>query len=404
MFRLKKDFLITVLTVLVPLVMQFFYVRYISYNVDKIDYGNFILLQTLITALSYVFLQIPSQAYDRFYNTTKNKLYFANEFRSLLIIINIISLFIIICYGYFMDKFSYDILLILFFYFVLLNNYSFNQKIFLLNLERKKYFYIKFFEGIAKFVIPVIFYIYEHTLFSFLLGFTVGYTIAFSILHLFMKDYKFYFVFNFNNLKKYFLFAYPFLFISIYSWGIAFSDRYFIEFLSTTENLAIYALLAQVAGFGQIIGQIYTIYVSPKILKQFEEDREQSLIMLKKYLTLLFLIFVFLGIIAFLIPVELYSLLLEPTLIEQSYFFYTFIILLAGIFITIFQTALGMYLNLFKKLGVLSYIYLLAFIINIYGNFYIKEYGILAAAVSTLIAYITILIGQLIYLKLRLLK
>ena len=43
-----------------------------SYNVEKEIYGNFVLLQTIIVALAYIFIQIPSQAYDRFYNTTKN--------------------------------------------------------------------------------------------------------------------------------------------------------------------------------------------------------------------------------------------------------------------------------------------------------------------------------------------
>ena len=72
--KIDKNLTITFLTVVIPVLMQFIYIRYISYNVEKEIYGNFVLLQTIIVALSYIFIQIPSQAYDRFYNTTKNKI------------------------------------------------------------------------------------------------------------------------------------------------------------------------------------------------------------------------------------------------------------------------------------------------------------------------------------------
>ena len=62
-----------------------------------------------------------------------------------------------------------------------------------------------------------------------------------------------------------------------------------------------------------------------------------------------------------------------------------------------------MYLNLFKKLNILSYIYLIAFIVNIIGNLFIKDYGIIAAAISTLISYLVIIGLQMIYIS-KLLK
>ena len=147
---INRPLLITMITVAVSTMLQFIYIRYVSYNVDREIYGNFVLLQTLVVALSYIFLQIPAQAYDRFYNQAKDKIAYINEFRTLLILVNIISIFIIVLYGYFIDKFSFEILAILFVYFALLNNYNFNQKIFLLNLERKKYFYLKSIASIRK--------------------------------------------------------------------------------------------------------------------------------------------------------------------------------------------------------------------------------------------------------------
>ena len=395
----NKNFIITILTVAIPMIFQFIYIRYVSYNVDKEVYGNFILLQTLIVALSYIFLQIPSQAYDRFYNEVKDKVSFVNEFRTLLIIVNILSIIIISIYGYIMQKFSFEVLALVFLYFLLLNNYSFNQKVFLLNLERKKYFYLKVFEAIAKFIMPIGFYFYFQTLEAFLGGLVFGYFISFLILTKFMKNYPFKININWYNYKKYFLFAYPIIFVSIFSWGISFSDRYFIEFLSGTKDVAIYAILAQVAGIGQIVAQIYSMYVNPKVLKLYEEDKQKGLNYLNSMLKKLAFVFIGLAFLAYIMPVDIYSILLEKSLISQDYYFWTFLILVLGIFMTAFQTAMSMHLTLAKKLHILAYINGVAFLVNIVGNLWIKEYGIMAAAISTLMAYMVLNVGQYVYIR-----
>ncbi len=398
MFK-NKSFHITILTVLIPMLFQFIYIRYVSYNVDKEVYGNFILLQTLVVALSYIFLQIPSQAYDRFFNETKDKASYINEFRTILIFVNILSIIVIAIYGYIMQKFSYEILFLIFIYFMILNNYSFNQKIFLLNLERKRYFYLKVLESLAKFITPLIFYIYYHSLEAFLGGIVVGYFISFVVMLKYMKSYPFHININLENYKKYFLFAYPIVFVSVFSWGISFSDRYFIEYLSGTKDVAIYAILAQVAGIGQIIGQIYSMYVNPKVLKMYEADKKNAFSYLAKMLKYLFLIFILLTTIAYFIPYQVYGILIDIDLIKQTYFFQTFIILIIGIFLTVLQTAMSMYLTLAKKLHILAYIYAGAFTVNMIGNLWIKEYGIIAAAVSTLVAYFVLNLGMSIYVK-----
>lgn len=394
----NKHFIITILTVLIPILFQFIYIRYVSYNVDKEVYGNFILLQTLIVALSYTFLQIPSQAYDRFYNSAKNKIAYVNEFRTLLIFVNIFSIFIISIYGYIMKKFSFEVLFLIYLFFLLLNNYSFNQKVFLLNLERTKYFYLKILEAIAKFIMPIVFYFYFHTLEAFLGGLVFGYLFAFLILTKFMKGYPFKININWYNYKKYFLFAYPIIFVSIFSWGISFSDRYFIEYLSGTKDVAIYAILAQVAGIGQIIGQIYSMYVNPQVFKMYEKDKNNGLIYLNKMLKRLFIVFAILSLIVYIIPANIYSIILEKSIITQSYFYWTFFILVVAVFLSVFQTAISLHFILKKKIHILAYINSIAFLVNIVGNFYIKEYGIIVAAISTLLAYITLVVGQIIFI------
>lgn len=396
---MNKSLLITILTVGIPIIMQLFFIRYVSYSVNKDIYGNFILLQTLIIALSYIFLQIPSQAYNRFYNSATNKIEFVNEFRTLLIFINIFSVVVIYIYGLIMERFTYEILALVFIYFLILNNYTFNQQIFLLNLERKKYFVLKNLEAVSKFLLPILFFLYFESLESLLYGMVCGYFVSFLFLLTYLKDYKFNFIITVNNLKKYFKFAYPILFVAIFSWGISFLDRYFIDYYMTTKDVAIYAILAQVAGIGQVLGQIYGMYVNPKVLKYYEEDQKFALNYLKRSIVFLSISFMFLGIIAYILPTSIYELLLQKEVINDSYYFNTFIILVFAIFFTLIQTALSMYLTLFKKLNILAYIYVVAFIINLIGNMFINQYGIIAASISTLLAYLVILILELIYIK-----
>jgi len=393
------DFNITVATVIITVVLQFLFIRYASYNIDKVDYGNFVLLQTLIAGLSAIFLQIPGQAFDRFYNQSKTKIEFINEFRTMLIGINILSIIVITIYGFIYDKFSFKVLAILFGYFVLLNNYALNQKVFLLNMQRGKYFYLKILEASSKFLFPIIAYLYYKTLESLLVGIVVGYLFSYSVLIYFLKEYPYYVVLKWNNIKKYFLFAYPVVFVSVFTWGISFSDRYFIDYYMTTKDVAIYSLLAMVAAVGSIVGQIYFMYAEPKILKSYEEDPEHTFKMIDSYLKSLTLIFSFLLLLAIVLPREIYTILLEKDVVYNDYYFQTMMILLVVIFVNILHIAHHMYLKLLKRLDILAYILLVALIVNLTGNMFIKQYGIMAAAISTLMAYITILVLQIIYVS-----
>ena len=91
---MNKGILLTFNTVFFTVLFQFIFIRYASYEIDKEIYGNFVLLQTLIAGLSTVLLQIPGQAFDRFYNESDNKTNFINQFRTYLIFINLLSLLI----------------------------------------------------------------------------------------------------------------------------------------------------------------------------------------------------------------------------------------------------------------------------------------------------------------------
>jgi O-antigen/teichoic acid export membrane protein len=189
MFKLKNNGVtLSIITVFVSTLLQFLFIRYASYEIDKEIYGNFVLLQTLIAGLSTILLQVPGQAFDRFYNESDDKTNFINQFRTYLIFINLLSLLIIYIYGLFINKFSSEILFLIFILFFLLNTYGLNQKIYLLNLERKRYMYLKILEASSKFLTPIVFYFYFNSLESLILGMVLGYLFSSFILYIYIKN------------------------------------------------------------------------------------------------------------------------------------------------------------------------------------------------------------------------
>ena len=315
----NRELNVTAATVLTTVLLQFLFIRYASYGIAKDDFGNFVLLQTLVMGLSALFLQIPGQSFDRFYNGAAEKTEFLNEFRTLLLAINGLSFFVVLLYGSLFDKFSTELLTVIFVYFVLLNSYELNQKFLLLNQQRGRYFYTRLLEALSKFILPIFAYIYFQTLESLFAAIVIGYLVSSSVALAFLREYPYAFVVRWENLKKYFLFAYPIVFVSIFTWGISFSDRYFIEYYLSTEDVAIYSLLAMVAGVGQIAGQIYFLYVEPKVLKSYEADPDKTFAQIAAYLKKLLLLFTALTIAAVLLPKEIYTVLLEKEIVYNDY-------------------------------------------------------------------------------------
>ena len=394
-FFKNKSLVITIFTVLLSVLGQLLFVRFASFNIDKVDYGNYVLLQTLIAGMSAILLQIPSHAFDRFYNSVLKKSDFVNEFRTVLLFVNFLSVVFVVLYSQVITKFSFFTYVILILVFMLLNNFTINQKVFLLDLRREKYFLIKVTEVFAKFIFPIAFYYFLGTLDSLFVGMIFGYIISNFLVLYFLKELPFELRLNVGNLRKYFTFSYPVVFVAAFTWGISFSDRYFIEYYLSTEDVAIYSILAVVAGMGVIIGQIYFMYVEPKIYKEHDTNHDAALNMLNTYLLKLFGVFVLLLIVVFFMPKVFFTLIIDEELIGQDYYLNTIFILIAGVFLGVLHTAHHMFFKLYKRFDLLAYIYFVAFMVNIFSNFLIKDYGIIVAAASTLISYAVILILQI---------
>ena len=396
---LNKNLLYSSLTVFIVAILQLVFIRYASYGISKIDYGNFVLLQILVAGLSSLFLQSPGAAFERFYNESERKIDFVNEFRTLIVLINIPCLIIIIMYGMFFTDFNFLTSIGIFFWFFFMSNYEVNQRLYLYNLERKKYLFLQTLESLSKFILPIFAYLYFQTMISIIYGIAVGYFFSLIIVLSQMNNYKFEIKINLQNFKKYFFYSSPIVLVGIFTWGISFSDRYFINYYLETKDVALYSILSMIAGFGAIIGSIYNIYGEPKVLKEFVVNKNNSFKMTNSYMLALSMFFSSLLVIMLILPKEFWTILVEPEIIYDSYYFLSMIFLIIGIFINVLHVALRVYLKLFKSLHILSFMLLIALIINLIGNLFIDQYGIIAAALSTLLAYISILIMEICYIR-----
>ena len=396
----NKALIITVLTVLIPLIIQLAFLRYVSYYVDKDIYGEYVILSTFAYGLSQVFLSIPGQSFTRFYNSAADKTQFINEFRTYLILINLLCIiFFLIFYLTYGERFSNVTYISMYILFVLLSNYTLNQMAFLLSLKRHIYFILKIFEASSKYLFPLVTYYLYSTLESLIYGVTLGYCVSFFLILYFLKNVPFTITVNLANLKKYIIFAYPIIFSSIFSWSISFSDRFFIDNYLTSEDVAIYSILAQVSGFAQALAMIYGTYANPIILREYEIENENGLKILKRYLIYFSAVLSMLFIFVLILPRSLLAIVIEEKIIFNDYYYSTFIILFSGIILTVIQTTLSMYFVLLKKLHIHARIFIFAAITNFGLNFLVADYGIIAAAVSTLVAYMMLNVLILLWLK-----
>ena len=84
-FFLNKALVYSITTIGFSVLFQLIFLRYVAYYVDKSDYGNYVLIQTLLMFLYMFFLQIPLQSFDRFFNETDNTNRFINQFLSIVV-------------------------------------------------------------------------------------------------------------------------------------------------------------------------------------------------------------------------------------------------------------------------------------------------------------------------------
>jgi len=202
---------------------------------------------------------------------------------------------------------------------------------------------------------------------------------------------------KFYRIKEYLSFSLPTLLSDASYWIVQASDKYFIGFFLGTLFVGYYAP-AYILGCSLILFASPLNLALPAPLSKYYDENEIDKV--KNYLKYSLKYF-----LAIIIPATfgisvlskpLLSIISTPEIANNSYFIVPFVatsMILCGCY-----DALAQIINLKKKTKITGIIWLLAALINVALNFiFVPLFGILGAAITTLLAYFFALISTWIY-------
>ena len=392
----RKGVRVSIYSVVAPIIVQIFYVRYISYNVDESVFGKFVLYVSFISLLASFLFSVPMAAMTRYINETSNKKKFVSEFLTLLIPLNVVGIVVIYIYtGYIGGE--WELFLVLSLFFVLLNRHSLNKTVIFQLVKRKQFMNISIFEKVARFLFPIAFLYYSSMDLGLLYGLLFGYFVL--VLYGVKKTgfYRHEIIYSYRKLRLYFLYAYPLLIINLAVWVVAMSDRFFIDEYVGSSGVGIYALLAQIAGFSSVLASVFTVYVQPIVFKEYSLDKKIAIEKYNKYLKVGLVFFVASYVVFLFIPREFFLVLINGDVILNDEYFkllhYLVLSSILGSCVTILTNMFG----LKNSLNVLAVFWVGAALVNLFGNTFIENHGLYAASISKTIAYAILLMLMLLW-------
>lgn len=388
----------SIFTVIIPIFIQIGFIIYVAHKVDRVHYGYFVLIQTVISGFSALLLTIPAAAFTRFYNKPGKRDRFLNEFRTLNFGISILAIvlsLLIWISGF--TGFSFSEAMIIGITSSLAFSFSLKKTSVFLEVERRKTFIISVIEKVSRFIFPIILYIIFQSSMSLMLGLVLGLIILNIMTTPYCRFPKYQFSISKVRQALYFRYAWPLLFVALFSWVVSFSDRYFIDQFLTKNEVGEYSILAQFSGFMFIFGSVYTIYVNPILYKLFGSSKSLGYALFYKSIFALVLMLVCLFVLYLCLPSPIIAVFISPELMSKAGYKTVLDILVASALVSVLVTAFSLKYTLSKRLDVLATGWLLAASANLIGNFLIRDYGIIAAAYSTLMANVTVILALLIY-------
>ena len=394
----KKDVFYSLVTVIFPIIIQMVFTIYVAHNVNRVHYGDFVLIQSMISGFSALLLTIPSASFTRFYNQPGLKDRFINEFRTYNLLISFAAMFL--CFFIWLiglGDISLFEAMIIGITSILIFNFSLKKSSIFLEIERRKTFHISVMEKVSRFFFPIIFYIVFQSSTSLILGLVIGYI----LLNMMTYNYCDFPIWRFTlsklRLTFYFRYAWPLMFVALFSWVVSFSDRYFIERYLTKAEVGEYSILAQFSGFMLIFGSVYTIYINPLLYKFYGESKTKGFLLFYKSIATLIPIVIVLYFIFLVLPQSLIAIFISPQLINKPGYILILNILVAAALVSVLVTVFSLKYTLNKRLDILAVAWLFAAVVNLIGNIFIRDYGIIAAAISTLVSNITVLFVLLLF-------
>jgi len=394
--KINREFIYSILSVILPILLRLIFLRFISYSMDEGVYGRILYVETILAALTQVIYSIPSQSFNKFFNSS-SKEKFIPEFHGIYLIINIIIVLITLVLFYAgVIEIESELLIIIFLYLFILSIFNTSRDQSLLELKRLKYLRFKLIESVSKFLLPILFYAFFKSIESYFFGILIGLLIGTLISY---RSIRFNLNLDIIRLKKYWVFAYPIALTALFSWSISLSDRFFIEYFFGESELGVYGILYQVGFLPLILGAVFNNYANPIIFKIHSEDKYIAFKKLFYYIKISTIVLLVLLVSLILISKETFYLLINSDILAQQKNYISLILLLIACIFSILQNNFSFYLVLNEKLILHSYFFFIVCIINFSLNFLIKSYGIIAAAFSTLISYFILFVLMFFFVK-----
>jgi O-antigen/teichoic acid export membrane protein len=381
----KTSIFANLLTIVMQIVFLYFISRYIAHDI----YGQYALVLTLFSFVSLIFIAPLSNASQRFIHEYDTKTFYGLFNTLQLVSLSIaIVVFFIVAYFTLNDSFSIDLLLVASLYILSSSLSSFYKSLDLQKLKNKSYLLGTFLDGLSRFIMPIVLYYIYESLLAMLFGLAVGYLLSFVLIYL--RHEAKYEAFEFLSDKAKFrailLYAFPFILTSIGSWSISFSDRWFINYYLDASKVGEYAILAQFGGILMIFGSIITTYLMPAVFNKAKESHHIAYSEFKKVFIYV-IIFIFVGTII-LLSLPMYFLeFVMGSIVSKGNNYFVFLGIYFGIIFLILSNVLSTMYMMYKRTNEMIYFWTFAAAVNLCGNFFIQHYGILAAAISTMLAY-----------------
>ncbi|PML61244.1 hypothetical protein BCT73_06545 [Vibrio breoganii] len=387
--KLDKNFFYSIIATISLPVSNIVAVLLVSRYLDKAIFGEYSLSMTIIQGIAFVLSSGVQESSRRYVNTLNNKEF--NRKYGFLLSVSLTITFIVsvlIFSIFYNDLYDYITILQISMIAILLPLIRFS-----INLDNYYEKYLRFATNkvlfsLATIIVPVsVAIIINESTYTMILSLTLGLVFMFVGNKGGVAKY-----FNFN--KNYFdkdIFKYAVIitFSSIASWLISFSDRILISKYLSTSELAIYIVNVQLSGTVSLLSMVISIYYFPTIYRKFELETKAQLKKIRNIKLVIFFLTIIGSLIYFIFGKAILQLVLSDYYNVQS-FDVVYILLLSNVAL-IYVNLSSVILSIKNKMIFNTLAFFIGAAVNLVINIlYIEQYGVIVAAISTLVAYVII--------------
>lgn len=393
---------------IIPALMGFLTLPLLTQLFDPGDYGNYVLVLTLVNILSLILTSLWGTSIVRFYsNYKKNKKlnYFFDTINvgyvGLIIFISFILTTFLIIIPVEIEETLFNLMIVGLLVFMFSTYFVMLSRVLVAKEKSGIYSLFLSLQSILGFLFGFLFIIYFHIgIIGFLWGNLLSYIILLPLMywkslnkvyagHFFSKKI-------FSTLTSY---GAPLVISNSAAWILSSSDRYLLQFFRGNFEVGIYSASYLLSEYTLIM--IWTLFMTaafPSIVNCWElKGVDETQTHIKKIMRYFILVSV---------PAAVGLIVLSQqiiTVITSSQYYEGYVIVpfvaVGGLFLGLqWWAQLGLLLN--KKTKIISILVLISCIVNLVLNFIlIPFYGYLGAAVTTLISYFILFLLMIIFSK-----